>query len=230
MKIAILSDIHGNLPALEVVMKEISKHKIDRVFILGDLLGYYYQAQDVFEVLDSYLEDTIIGNHEILFLDYLNGINKNEINHKYGLSYKYYKETFSQELISKIKKLPSKKRENINGISILFTHSNPIEEDGYIYPDEKLDVLERIETNQFDYIFMGHTHYPMIYNGKKTTIINVGSVGQSRVKGGIANWGVFNTINKVYTAQNTPYNINKTIENLAFHNEEKAYLINILKR
>ena len=70
----------------------------------------------------------------------------------------------------------------------------------------------------------------MIYNGKNSTLINVGSVGQSRVAGGIANWGIFDTENSVYSPKSTIFDIEKVIINLHDHNEEKKYLFDILKR
>ena len=70
MKIAILSDIHGNFIALKEVLKQIKKNEIKRLFVLGDQLGYYYQAEEVFKSLQAYNCDIISGNHEKLFLKF----------------------------------------------------------------------------------------------------------------------------------------------------------------
>ena len=61
-------------------------------------------------------------------------------------------------------------------------------------------------------------------------LINVGSVGQSRTVGGIANWGIINTKNGVYTPQNTPYDVEGVVNELKEFNEEKEYLRKVLKR
>jgi predicted phosphodiesterase len=230
MKIAILSDIHGNLPALIEVLNDAEKQGIKNYYILGDQLGYYYEAQDVYELLFHKKAILLAGNHESFFLDFIQGINKTKITNKYGGSYNYYSKTFTRELIEQIKKLPQKKELLINNCSILISHSHPIDTDVYVYPDENIVNLKNLENKAYDFIFMGHTHYPMVYAGKQTTIINVGSVGQSRIKGGVADWGILNTENKVYIAQKTKYNRNKTIENLNMHQEKTAYLHKILKR
>ncbi len=230
MKIAILSDIHGNFIALKEVLKQIKKNEIKRLFVLGDQLGYYYQAEEVFKSLQAYNCDIISGNHEKLFLKFINGDKsfKKEINNKYGKCFEFYRKTFPEHLFKKIKSLNDELVIKINNINFLLCHGSPKISERYIYPDEVKSKIDDIDG--IDFIFNGHTHYPMIYNGKYSTLINVGSVGQSRVSGGIANWGVFDTENLVFSPKSTMYNIEKVMKNLRDHNEEKKYLFDILKR
>ena len=93
-----------------------------------------------------------------------------------------------------------------------------------------MEVLNAVDTENTDFILNGHTHYPMIYKGKNSLFVNAGSVGQSRTVGGIANWGIINTKNGVYTPQNTPYNVGGVENELKQFNEEKQYLFKVLKR
>ena len=230
MKIAILSDIHGNFIALKEVLKQIEKNDINRLFVLGDQLGYYYQAEEVYRSLESYNCDIISGNHEKLFLKFIKSDQsfKKEITDKYGKCFNFYSETFPDHLYKKIKSLKDELVITINNINFLICHGSPKISERYIYPDENKS--EIIDIDGIDFIFNGHTHYPMIYNGKNSTLINVGSVGQSRVAGGIANWGIFDTENSVYSPKSTIFDIEKVIINLHDHNEEKKYLFDILKR
>ena len=46
MKTALISDIHGNFEALKAVLKEIDRLKVDRIFCVGDVVGYYSQVND----------------------------------------------------------------------------------------------------------------------------------------------------------------------------------------
>ena len=71
MRIAILSDIHGNLPALQAVLEDAKKQRLDHYFILGDLIGYYYDNRRVIEILNEMPATIIMGNHELLFLQCL---------------------------------------------------------------------------------------------------------------------------------------------------------------
>jgi len=228
MKIAILSDIHGNIDALNQVLKEVDKQKIDMIFCLGDQLGYYYSAKEVYEELRKRNSIIISGNHEQIFLNYLTEPSKT-IDEKYGLCFKKYKKIFSDELISFIEKIPSEIRLTIDGVKFSLFHGANFKNDYYVYPTEKRNILDKFDSEDSDVIFIGHTHYPFIFNSSNSLVINVGSVGQSRVIGGISNWGIYDTSNKVYIPKSTPYNIKKVIEKLEEIDSNK-YLKTILTR
>jgi putative phosphoesterase len=232
MKIAVLSDIHGNYIALKTVLEEAKRQKVDHLFILGDQIGYFYRAAEVFELIKEWSYSMISGNHERLFLEYLDAseFRKNEINKSYGCCFSYYESNFSKALITEIRQLPEQKTIKKEGFSFLLCHGSLNDKDQYIYPDTVLNYLKENDIRGVDYIFNGHTHYPMVYKGRHSLFINVGSVGQSRTVGGIANWGIINTKNGVYIPQNTPYIISEVENELKFFKEEKEYLFKILKR
>lgn len=232
MKIAILSDIHGNIDALKAVVKQMEINKIEHVFYLGDQMGYYPDVVEVYNEIDKLPHNIIAGNHERIFIKYLNEKEtfRQKINKKYGSCFSYYTKTFSSELILKIKNLNEDLQVKLDGFNFLLCHGSPIEKDHYLYPDVDRNVLmeciEKAKNN--DVVFMGHTHYPMLYSYNNKQLINVGSVGQSRVVGGIANWGVFNTENGIFVQQNTLYNT-KNLKTKIKH-ESKMYLSTILDR
>jgi len=66
MKIAILSDIHGNDTALKAVLMEIDKLGVDKILFLGDYVGYYYTPDIIFDLIKDYDKELIKGNHELL--------------------------------------------------------------------------------------------------------------------------------------------------------------------
>jgi predicted phosphodiesterase len=70
-KLAILSDIHGNLPALEAVVEDAQKHGAEMYLVAGDLfLGAPFPCQTL-ELLQQFQAVAILGNHEAYLLDYL---------------------------------------------------------------------------------------------------------------------------------------------------------------
>lgn len=232
MKIAILSDIHGNIYALKAVVKQMRLNKIDLVFFLGDQLGYYYDVEEVYNEIDQWDHHIIAGNHERIFLEYLERNNSfnTTIDAKYGDCFSHYKSAFNSKLISRIKNLADEKAVEVDGFKFLLCHGSPLDKDQYIYPDAKKSILDMClkATTEFDVVFIGHTHYPMVYSNGTNTLINVGSVGQSRTVGGIANWGVFNTNNGVFSMQNTIYNTSNLEQK--HKDSAKNYLVKILKR
>ena len=68
MKIAFISDIHSNIFALNSVYEDLNTEKVERIFIAGDLIGYYYWPKDVIDLIrsdDRFL--CIAGNHEKIY-------------------------------------------------------------------------------------------------------------------------------------------------------------------
>jgi len=65
-QIAIISDIHGNVPALEAVINEIQKRDINRIFCLGDIIGKGPSSDIVIDICKEYCEKIVKGNHEEL--------------------------------------------------------------------------------------------------------------------------------------------------------------------
>jgi predicted phosphodiesterase len=85
LKIAVISDIHGNSYALNAVLEDAKLNKVERLFILGDIVGYYYSPQIVLDLLSEWHYDIIIGNHENILEALLTGrIPHEDIISKYG--------------------------------------------------------------------------------------------------------------------------------------------------
>ena len=68
MKIAILSDIHGNIFALDAVLEKVLQAEVDRIIFLGDFTGYYYHSREVFDRLNELSATMILGNHEHIII------------------------------------------------------------------------------------------------------------------------------------------------------------------
>lgn len=68
MKIAIFSDIHGNLEALKSIIEDINKKEFDEVIYLGDAIGIGPQPKECLELLKQSNVKFILGNHELYFL------------------------------------------------------------------------------------------------------------------------------------------------------------------
>ena len=66
MKIAVLSDIHGNNFALDDVLKECKLENVEKLLILGDIVGYYYHPELVLKMLSEWEYEIIKGNHEVI--------------------------------------------------------------------------------------------------------------------------------------------------------------------
>ena len=72
MKVAILSDIHGNLEGLRKVLKIISRNKVDKIICLGDVVGYGTDSKQCYEILKNKNCDFMMGNHDAMYCNIIN--------------------------------------------------------------------------------------------------------------------------------------------------------------
>src|SRR6056297_1507816 len=85
MKIGVLADIHGNHYAFNEVLKSASDLRINKLLILGDIVGYYYRPDLILNILEDWHYEMIKGNHEeILELLYDNKLDALDLKAKYG--------------------------------------------------------------------------------------------------------------------------------------------------
>src|SRR6056297_2278159 len=64
MKIAVFSDIHGNIEALQKVMEDIKRAEVDKIYCLGDLVGYGPYPNEVIELIKENEIETVMGNYD----------------------------------------------------------------------------------------------------------------------------------------------------------------------
>ena len=232
MKIALISDIHGNYDALKAVLKDIKKLKIYKTYCLGDIINYYYEPHKCINILIKKKIKCIKGNHENILFKTLR--NKKERDHYckiYGHSIKINIKKLNHRHITFLKKLKKKLTIKIDHLKIIFAHGSPWSENTYVYPNFKNKIKDSLRKYDADYIFLGHTHIPMnIKINKKTTIINPGSVGQPRNKCNNACWALFDTKNRQIKFMETKYQKKKLLDDIISYeganSKIKKYFLN----
>lgn len=231
MKIAILSDIHGNDTALRAVLMEIDKISVDKILFLGDYVGYYYSPDIIFNLIKDYDKELIKGNHELLLEQALDNNEKAlAIQKKYGSGIEYAKKKLSTEQINYLINLHEKKELKIDGLKILICHGSPWAVSEYIYPDSSEEIKKKCLENDIDIVFIGHSHRSFIYEQKNKFLVNVGSVGQNRKVGGVASWGLLDTEKNICVIKESHYDVKPLIKQINKINPDHKYLTNVLRR
>lgn len=231
MKIAVLSDIHGNHIALEAVLKKARQCNIERLFILGDSVGYYYHPDKVIELLEGWPKEIIQGNHERMLKEALGSSKKaNEIQQRYGSGINFALDKLSDECINYLTGLPDRKNLIVDGLNFELCHGSPWDMEYYVYPDASREILDDCLIPHADFIFMGHTHYPFTYSKKGTIVANVGSVGQPRDTGGMASWAIADSNNHTLVFMHTIYDTFSIIEEVKNTDKHLPYLHEVLTR
>lgn len=207
MKVGILSDIHGNHRALTAVLAEFNSAGVDRVVCLGDIVGYFHQSLECLNtVMDAGIE-VILGNHEGVLLGLIDcPTQRRNV---------YFIDNAKKNLSPKQKKwllsLPKTLEIDVDGKKLAFFHGspwNPLVE--YVYPDS-VDEKKFVGLN-YNYIFLGHTHYPMILKCGQVTLINPGSCGLPRDGTWEASAVLLDTEKWSVTFVKAEYDLGKTIE------------------
>ncbi len=240
---AIVSDIHGNLPAFEAVLADIAKQHTDSIFCLGDVIGYGPQPRECL-LLSRDLHLNLMGNHEEAVLFEPIGFNP-----KARAAAEWTKNQLSRN------DRPKEENRNlwnfVGGMldkhiedGVLYVHGSPREPiREYIFvsdvennPDKMREIFASLDQKL---CFVGHTHTAgvftedirfvppgaignrLVLDGRKT-IVNVGSVGQPRDGDPRSSYVVFDGESVVF--HRVPYDIERTLQAFREHPELPEYL------
>ncbi|AFM39365.1 putative phosphoesterase [Desulfosporosinus acidiphilus SJ4] len=171
-RIAIISDIHGNIPALEAVLDDIKRKKIPRIFCLGDLAGKGPNPAEAVDTIRDHCEVVIKGNW-----DYYLTEQKRE-----GVL-SWHQNRLGAERLRYLKELPVYKEFYISGKLLRLCHASPNDLFHRVYLSteqaERLQLFEATSTldAEADVVGYGDIHGAHIDHFAGKTIFNVGSVG-----------------------------------------------------
>ena len=231
MRIAFLSDIHANIDAFRAVLDIIDRESIDKIYIAGDLIGYYYHPDKVIDICMARDDiHCIKGNHDQNFLKALSDKDfMTKMIKKYGSSYRIAKEKLSDKQINWLENLPSKLKFTIKKVSITIAHGSIHSEDEYVYPSKtNAELLNQLSDSE--YTVLGHTHYPFFWCKENKWLINPGSVGQPRDQGALSSFFYLDLKNKTLQPRKSQFPLKKLIKEIIKNDPNKNYLKNVFIR
>ncbi|MEK3886380.1 metallophosphoesterase family protein [Bacillus sp. FSL K6-3431] len=181
IKIAIITDIHGNSSALKAVLTELDKDmQIDHIYCLGDLVGIGHETNEVLELLFSRNNISfVMGNHDeavMKIIDCQEPVSKGEeLEH-----HRWIASRLDTTFIPLLSQIPKRIDANYNGQRFLFTHYHLNESDQFLSIDnkptvEKLDKLYR--GSGADIVCFGHHHVIHHFKSKDRLYLNPSSLG-----------------------------------------------------
>ncbi len=195
MRTAVISDIHSNLEALQVVLEEIDRIGVDRIVSLGDLVGYNADPNECVRILRERKIPTIMGNHDATACGQEDPVDFNPIAKAAIL---WTREALEPQNSDFINEQPEQRP---LGEGVRLVHGSLLHRDHYLL--SRYDIEEnvhrmRLEQPELRVLFFGHTHYQVAFTcdreGNLSLIsssefevqddvlylINPGSVGQPR--------------------------------------------------
>lgn len=193
MRIALFSDIHANLPALEAFFQDVDAKKSDAVYCLGDLVGYNIWPNEVIDEIRKRNIPTITGNYDFGIgrrSDDCGCAYKTDEEKDMGkVSISYTNERVKDEQRAYLRTLPAHIRVeyqlNEDKLNLLLVHGSPRKVNEYLFEDrEEKSMLRIMEQADADILCFGHTHKPyhrvLETGGRFRHAINIGSVGKPK--------------------------------------------------
>jgi predicted phosphodiesterase len=222
MKIAIISDIHANIEALEAVIGDINQQGIDAIICLGDVVGYGANPNECVAVVSKQCPVTLLGNHDAAALG---NLSTEHFNIHAKLAIEWTVDHLNSKSSSFLDGLPLAK----NSASQTYVHATPYEPKMWYYITSLEEAAFNFQHFSSQFCFVGHTHIPIIivldnkselYVHQEPQIdygdlndsrflINVGSVGQPRDHNPDACYGILDDKEKVFCYRRVKYDISK---------------------
>ena len=248
MKIAIISDIHGNLEALKSVLNDIESKNINKIYCLGDIIAKGSHPKECIDLIKEKCEVVLKGNCDEYFTSNIDLSNKNtqEID-----IIKWNKSMLDDESISYLVNLPFCYEFYMSGRLIRLVHAHPEKIDKFAGNIDSINNIynlvlpsnNTVSNEKADVLIYGHIHTPYVQKMYNRYIINTGSVGNaidvfrnSSKDGNIKNTTVANylvlsgnldsrNINETFSFElvSVPYDIEKEINNSEDNIELDSY-------
>lgn len=202
LKIAVISDIHANLVALEKVLVSIREYQCDMIVCLGDIVGYGPKPNECIQMVEKAADIVLLGNHDYAAIGLMN---VDSFNTFASQAIQWTRQQLTPENAKYLQQLPVEK----SWQECFFVHASPCNPDFWNYVLSPREAETEFECFEQQLCFLGHSHYPLVFSyhskmgvnkessvkmvleKEKRYIINVGSVGQPRDNNPEASWVLY---------------------------------------
>jgi putative phosphoesterase len=183
--VAVITDIHGNLPALQAALARIEELGIESVFCGGDLVGYGPHPNEVCALIAQREIPTIYGNY-----DYAIARDEEDCGCAYitphdralgQLSVDWTLAHTNRDSKDFMRGLPFDLRFPVGDVGVHLVHGSPRKVNEYLFEDKPASLYERLAAAESDPVLVfGHTHKPWVHEYGGVLFVNCGSVGKPK--------------------------------------------------
>jgi len=208
MRILLISDLHGNLEALNAVIENV---QYDMVVCMGDLVDYGPDPGAIIDWVRKNDVPVIRGNHDNAVGFMVDCGCGYKYKHLSVATREYTWNVLSEADMDFLRGMPLTRDLDIGGLKLKMVHGSPQSFFDYLYPDiapEKL--AEYTAEISSDYLLTGHTHFTAILKSPTTTVLNPGSTGQPRDNDWRASCMVLDTTSRTPEIIRLEYDIDAT--------------------
>ena len=219
MIIALIGDIHANLPALEAVLAHAKKIGVKKIWNVGDIVGYNAFPNEVIELLLKHKAISISGNFDVKTIKAKKEgrlLSKNPLKQ---FTFEWTYRQLSKENRKYLKTLPNEIRYLLYGKRVLITHASPLSKKEHLNlntPNERLEAIAAAPDTSADIVIVGHSHDPFVRKVGDTWFVNTGSVGRPDDGDQRACYATMeisaNTLNIIH--YRIPYNVDQAVKGI----------------
>ncbi|HUK84694.1 MAG TPA: YfcE family phosphodiesterase, partial [Candidatus Acidoferrum sp.] len=174
VKIAVLSDIHANINALETVVRDAEERGASLFVNAGDSIGFGPCPNKVVEWVCEKNILSILGNYDVEVIE-----GKTKDKSQKNIAYRFAKKELSKSNVNYLNSLPMERRLEVAGKNLLITHGSPESMEEHIYSDTPIERLKTLaETAKAEIIIVGHSHEQFWRQVNGVSFVNPGSVGR----------------------------------------------------
>ena len=180
MRVALISDIHGNCVSLDVVLADLEREQVDELICLGDVATLGPQPREVISRLAELDCHFITGNHETDVLD-IEGLEQRQDTSQIVIeAVKWCRQQLSDQQLDFLRSFRPTLELQLDGdVTLLCFHGSPKSNTDFILattPPDELDSF--LAGSRATILAGGHSHIPMLRRHHEMIIINPGSVGE----------------------------------------------------
>ena len=225
MRLAIVSDIHANLEALQTALEIIKNQRIDQIICLGDVVGYGANPNECLTLIQREAAVTLLGNHDQACID---ASAMSSFNPFARVAAQWTFNQLREDNKDYLRNLPY----TWESEGLFFVHASPYEPEEWHYIITDADARDNFDHFSQKICFVGHSHVAEIFSapmrpsgpvevledaalekGRKY-IINVGSVGQPRDGDWRSGFGIFDTKDWSYEQIRAEYDVQQASQKI----------------
>jgi putative phosphoesterase len=183
--VAVITDVHANLPALEAALARLEALGIERVYCGGDLVGYGPHPNEVCRLIEERGIPTIYGNYDYAIARDLDDCGCAYVTqHDRALGQRSVEWTLAntdQRSKDFMRGLPFDLRFDVGERSVHLVHGSPRKVNEYLFEDKPASLYERLAAAEEAHtLVFGHTHKPWVREYSGVLFVNCGSVGKPK--------------------------------------------------
>lgn len=208
MRIALLSDVHGNLPALEAVLDDLDRDAVDATVCAGDVVGYGPWPSACVERVREACSVVVQGNHDRT-VETPAEYSHNEMAMR-GLE--HAQRELSEEQREWLAALPPRTTVGRGRVRLVHSHPDPDQLGRYVRPREFTGLRPYLD--EYDALVLGHTHLQHEARVDGRLVVNPGSVGQPRDRDPRAAYAVLDVDELEVDLRRVEYDVDRVIQHV----------------